>query len=330
MFDLMVATAAYHEQGPEGVFDFAGSAASAALAAYVAKLLAQGGKVTPAGLVATAVGIFVGGLSDDLFFDEDGQYDAMRDWLDQWGEKLISEPLIFPESADPAILTSVWFDFDSAFDWVPRRDPLVLDLDGDGIETIAADGSVLFDHDGDGIKHGTGWIGAADGMLVLDRNGNGLIDNGGELFGDNTPKADGTVAVNGFDALGDFDTNSDGLVDAADAQFADLRIWRDLSADGVSQGSELFTLSGLGIASIGTASEVSTLDVGNANIASAQGAFTYTTGAEGVAGSAASLDLAANTFYREFPDTIAVPTELQHLPDLKGSGAVRDLQEAAG
>lgn len=36
----------------------------------------------------------------------------------------------------------------------PRRDPLVLDLDGDGIETIRMqDGAViLFDHDADGVK----------------------------------------------------------------------------------------------------------------------------------------------------------------------------------
>lgn len=39
----------------------------------------------------------------------------------------------------------------------PRRDPLVLDLDGDDIETISTqDGAViLFDHDADGVKTGT-------------------------------------------------------------------------------------------------------------------------------------------------------------------------------
>ena len=42
---------------------------------------------------------------------------------------------------------------------IPRRDPLVLDLDGDGIELIAANGTVLFDHNADGIKTGTGWFG---------------------------------------------------------------------------------------------------------------------------------------------------------------------------
>jgi len=47
---------------------------------------------------------------------------------------------------------------DKAADGSIRRDPLALDLDGDGIETIGLrDGKpILFDHDGDGIKTGTG------------------------------------------------------------------------------------------------------------------------------------------------------------------------------
>ncbi|MBK7897915.1 MAG: hypothetical protein IPJ99_00310 [Betaproteobacteria bacterium] len=72
--------------------------------------------------------------------------------------------------------------------WI-RRDPLALDLDGDGIETVGATGAnvVLFDHDGDGLKTGTGWVKADDGLLVLDRNANGTIDTGAELFGVDTP-----------------------------------------------------------------------------------------------------------------------------------------------
>jgi hypothetical protein len=79
--------------------------------------------------------------------------------------------------------------FTSAQRFVFRRDPLILDLDGDGIETVGVDPNnpILFDHDGDGIKNGTGWVKPDDGFLVLDRNGNGVIDNGTELFGDSTP-----------------------------------------------------------------------------------------------------------------------------------------------
>jgi len=118
---------------------------------------------------------------------------------------------------------------------IVRRDPLILDLDGDGLETVGADDAdaVMFDHDGDGVKAKSGWIKPDDGLLVLDRNGNGTIDNGGELFGDSTRKQDGTLAKDGFDALADLDSNGDGVVDANDERFAELRVWRDLNSDGI-------------------------------------------------------------------------------------------------
>jgi len=55
-------------------------------------------------------------------------------------------------------------------------DPLILDLDGDGLEITPLAKGVLFDANGDSIKTGTAWAGADDGMLVWDRDGNGLID----------------------------------------------------------------------------------------------------------------------------------------------------------
>ena len=58
-------------------------------------------------------------------------------------------------------LVSANFIFSQLF--VPRRDPLTLDLDGDGLETvgIAPVSPILFDHDGDGVKTATGWIASA-------------------------------------------------------------------------------------------------------------------------------------------------------------------------
>lgn len=60
---------------------------------------------------------------------------------------------------------------------------MVLDLDGDGIETLAhafRDG-VMFDFNADGLRT-TGWVKSNDGILVFDRNNNGLIDNGTEAL----------------------------------------------------------------------------------------------------------------------------------------------------
>ena len=96
-------------------------------------------------------------------------------------------------------VNSLW---EQARNWIARRDPLVLDLDGDGIETVGVNATthVLFDHNNDGVKTGTGWVKGDDGLLVLDRNGNGVIDNGSELFGDAT-MVNGVKATDGFSAL---------------------------------------------------------------------------------------------------------------------------------
>lgn len=50
--------------------------------------------------------------------------------------------------------------FTRATQWRPSREPLTLDLDGDGIETVGinTNNPILFDHDGDGVKTATGWI----------------------------------------------------------------------------------------------------------------------------------------------------------------------------
>ncbi|WP_375732106.1 calcium-binding protein [Xylella fastidiosa subsp. multiplex] len=216
---------------------------------------------------------------------------------------------------------------------LPPRDPLALDLDGDGIETTGSDGRViLFDHDADGVKTGTGWLKPDDGWLVLDRNGNGTIDSGRELFGTDTVKRNGQLATDGFDALRDVDSNQDGKIDAADRVFANLRIWRDLNQDGISQANELSTLDANHIVSIGVTATAGRVDLGNGNVQTAAGAFTRsnsTTGAtEGTTGTAANLDLLADTFYRDFTQQVALTDQAKALPFLRGSGRVRNLDEA--
>ncbi len=219
-------------------------------------------------------------------------------------------------------------NFTTAQNWVaPRSDPLILDLNGNGIETIAANRAspILFDHDGDRIKSGTGWIAPSDGFLALDRNGNGAIDNGSELFGNSTLVAGG-VAADGFAALAQQDTNADGVVNAQDANFANLRVWQDLNQDGVSQQGELKTLADLDIASINVANtEHSSMLPGGNEIADL-GSFTRTDGTTSIM---ADVNLAADTFHRSFSDVIPATPQTVALPDMQGSGVVRDLRQAA-
>jgi hypothetical protein len=199
----------------------------------------------------------------------------------------------------------------------PRADPLVLDLDRDGVlETtgIPAPGTagttVFFDLDADGIRTAVGWVAPDDGLLVLDRNGNGLIDNGRELFGDATPlNGNGTldlaagIAAHGFQALDKEDTNRDGIVSAADARFANLRMWRDLNRDGVSQAGELTTLATEGIVSITVASTEVSQNLPNGNQLFRTGSFTRSDGTTSTSGAAGAFNFTVDTFQSQFTNT---------------------------
>ena len=227
-------------------------------------------------------------------------------------------------------VNSLWQAFKN---WVaPRRDPLVLDLDGDGIETLGVNATthVVFDYDGDGVKTGTGWIKGDDGFVVLDRNGNGTIDNGGELFGDQT-LVNGAKASDGFAALSAEDTNKNGKFDAGDANFTNVRIWQDTNADGISQAGELHTLNELGVTSINLTSTTSNT-VSNGNVQIAAGTYTKTNGDTGASGTlnltedtgtAGNLNFSQNPFYSEFTDPLTLTDTALALPDMQGSGMVR-------
>jgi Ca2+-binding RTX toxin-like protein len=209
-----------------------------------------------------------------------------------------------------------------------RRDPLAIDLDGDGIETVGVDAGVLFDHNGDGIKTGTGWLKGDDAFLVLDRDGNGSIDTGRELFGVDTVVGTDLMgrtvyAADGFAALRSIDANGDNVFSASDAEYANVRLWRDLNQDGVSQANELQSLASLGITGIDltTQSATKTLPGGNTQ--------TLTAAVAGLGeNTAVALNLADNPFYRQFPDHLDT-SAVASLPDMQGSGMVRDLKEAA-
>lgn len=125
--------------------------------------------------------------------------------------------------------------------------PIVLDLDGDGLELVPLEGStVQFDMDGDGQRDTTGWAGADDGFLALDRNGNGLIDDIAEI----SFIGDTEGAVSDLEGLRAYDSDGDGYFDDGDVEFGRFLIWRDANQDGVSQAYEMKTLAEWGIRAI--------------------------------------------------------------------------------
>ncbi|WP_200152685.1 beta strand repeat-containing protein [Chromatium okenii] len=157
--------------------------------------------------------------------------------------------------------------------------PLVLDLNGDDIiQTTDADtAGVIFDLEGDGSATQVGWVAPSDGLLVLDVNGDGVINDGTELFGSGTRLADGSTAADGFIALAALNSNTDGVIDAKDAAFAQLQVWQDANQDGVSDAGELMSLAELNIASLALdADETAVMNEGN--IIKLESSYTMTDG----------------------------------------------------
>lgn len=151
-------------------------------------------------------------------------------------------------SGQTVSISSVQLEFEFSFSvsveaTVQESDPIVLDLDDDGIELSSYRDGALFDITASGRNVQTAFVTGGDAFLALDRNGNGTIDNGAELFGDQRG------AVNGFEELRRLDDNDDNRIDRRDAAFDLLRLFRD-NGNGRTEAGELLTLAQAGIESI--------------------------------------------------------------------------------
>ncbi|MDB5877404.1 MAG: hypothetical protein JWQ41_818, partial [Variovorax sp.] len=274
------------------------------------------------------------------------------DYANNWGKSLASQgdgfhrwlasrPIgnqpsdLSPDALWPPIDQAVNQNFDNALGFGITYDPLILDLDGDGLELKRASSSILFDHNADGIRTGTGWTGADDGILVRDLDGNGAIDTGRELFGVDTIKRNGQKALNGFDALADLDSNADGNFTSADAAWGSVKVWRDLDQDGISDSGELLSLGDLGISRIGVVGSTTNATGGtqanvtvNGNLIAQSASFTRSVNGTTTNRTIGAVDLEADNFHREFTADIALNEAAKALPKMQGSGRARDLGEA--
>ena len=135
-----------------------------------------------------------------------------------------------------------------------------------------------------GVRDDTGWVAGGDGFLVIDRNRSGTIDSAAELsFGGEDPDAKSDL-----EALARLDSNADGVIDANDARFGELRVWRDANGNGLTETGELLTLEASGIASIGLAGRAGSAAVKpGENILISTATFTRTGGATGTASASA-------------------------------------------
>ena len=132
--------------------------------------------------------------------------------------------------------------------------PIIIDTDGSGFHLTSAAAGVPFNFYGTGAIQ-ISWTesGSTNAFLVLPQDGQ--VKDGTELFGNLTPQPSSSDP-NGFLALAVYDINGDGVIDAKDLIWTQLRLWLDANHDGISQPQELHTLDEMGIQSISLRYEV--------------------------------------------------------------------------
>ena len=205
------------------------------------------------------------------------------------------------------------------------RSPLILDLDGDGVETIGTNSNVYFDHDDNGFAENSGWVGKDDGLLVRDLNNNGQIDDGTELFGNNSVLSSGEKAANGFEALKDLDSNNDGIFNSSDTAWNQVKVWKDANSNGLVDEGELLTLEQANVSGINLDYENSTTTDENGNQHNQTGTFIKTDGSTG-----SVHDVWFDADMADTIDTtdVVIPENIAALPNIKGFGNVHDLHMA--
>jgi Ca2+-binding RTX toxin-like protein len=197
-------------------------------------------------------------------------------------------------------------------------DPLVFDLTGQGVNlTAMSTASPMLDMLGTGFAVHTGWVEPNDGVLVLQQPGQDGTPNVTEMFGG--------PGAQGFAALAQYDANSDGVIDANDPIYSQLRIWVDSNGNGVVDAGELETLQQAGIASINLTAAAQTNDTDAGNTIVSTGTFTFT---NGTTGNVDQVNFNVDSYHTQYLGDTTVSTAAAAMPNLKGYGTLTDLQVA--
>ncbi len=162
--------------------------------------------------------------------------------------------------------------------------PIVLDLDGDGLEFLSSSEApaLAFDLDGDGELEQSSWVGEDDALLVHDANNDQIVNDGSEIqFAHLDPDAE--TDLEGLRLA--HDSNNDGVFDANDEKFDEFGIWQDIDSDGKTDPGEYTTLEEAGIVSIDLNSdEISYLAADGEVVVQGETSFLREDGSEGIVG----------------------------------------------
>jgi hypothetical protein len=165
----------------------------------------------------------------------------------------------------------------------PLKDPLIIDLNGDGIRLSSwQDSGVNFDLDSNGFKEKVGWVlgditiastitdsdtnntdnstvaeststttsSVAESTLITNDDVFLAIDKNNNNIIDDITELFGNNTISGFSELSKYDSNADRIIDSKDNQFNLLKLWNDYNSNGITDNGELTTISNSAISSI--------------------------------------------------------------------------------
>lgn len=205
-----------------------------------------------------------------------------------------------------------------------KVDPLILDLNGDGFDIETKKFGAHFDLNCDGFAERINWT-RKDAILALDKNHNGVIDDGGEVFGDFHLLADGSKAKNGFEALAQYDANGDGVIDENDEIFGQLKLWVDANGDGISDQGELKTLKDMHIKAINLNYENLNQSTGTEALIGNVATFVYE---DGTVGNIGEMWVSSDLYDAIEKVIVGVTDMTDGLPNVRSYGKVNSLHAA--
>lgn len=162
----------------------------------------------------------------------------------------------------------------------PDRDPstpmapVVLDLDGNGVKITEFGNSTQFMTGKDGLQHRSSWAGAGDGVLFYDPDGRNAITEARQyVFTEWAPTAQGDLeAIRQV-----WDTNGDGKLTSADAEFAKFKVMVT-NADGQTS---VKTLAELGITEIDLTANATRMELPDGSMITGQTTYQRANGTTG-------------------------------------------------
>ena len=142
------------------------------------------------------------------------------------------------------------------------NNPILLDLDGNGIQLTDLTRSTVFMEGEEGLKHRTAWAGAGDGVLFYDTDGDDKISDIREyVFTEWDPTAKDDLAA----LRSRFDTNGDGKLTGAELNGFKVMV------TGANGALTAMTLAELGITQINLTEDTTHIEMPDGSVITGQG-----------------------------------------------------------